>query len=252
MKLRNFFVLKILLTGISVCGALYFGKWSNEPIVYDILVGVFSAMVLICLIDEIANRIDEKEAREKERKKILRAHRIVELYLTYYIALFIDLVTPSNRRSNATNEIPEAFYISDLKDLFRPSLRMPFSASVSCIRNFYVYDNHVNRCFQDMLLNIDFNYYTELENIINEFVHESLFNNMEEVILCDENNSENISNDIAERGQSYAENLAANNSDPALRSNTLFAYVVLYNSLIKKRETIRRYQEYIDSNIKLH
>ena len=60
MKLRNFFVLKILLTGISVCGALYFGKWSNEPIVYDILVGVFSAMVLICLIDEIANRIDEK------------------------------------------------------------------------------------------------------------------------------------------------------------------------------------------------
>lgn len=70
LKGINFLILKIILTVLSACAALYFGNWSNEPILYDISVGVFSAMVLICLIDEIASRIDEKKARENERKKI--------------------------------------------------------------------------------------------------------------------------------------------------------------------------------------
>lgn len=245
---------KIILTLISACAALYFGNWSNESILYDISVGVFSAMVLTWFIDEISSRIDEKKARENERKKILRAHIIIELYLTYYIPLFIDLVTPICRRNNNTLDIPENFSIADLKDLYRPSLRQPFGYTSSCIRNFYIYDNHLNRCFQEMLLNIDFKYYSELEEIINNFVHESLNNNMEDIILSYETNSaqcNSIMNDIATRGQSYAEQLEANNSDQNIRSNILFPYVVLYNSLLRKRDIIRRYQEYIDSNIKM-
>lgn len=71
MKKRGFFILKILITVVSfviVVIAKSNIDWSNlqnnyvdlslvKEIVYDLAVGVFSAMILVWFIDEISNHI---------------------------------------------------------------------------------------------------------------------------------------------------------------------------------------------------
>ena len=71
LKKRGFFILKILITVVSfviVVIAKSNIDWSNlqnnyvdlslvKEIVYDLAVGVFSAMILVWFIDEISNHI---------------------------------------------------------------------------------------------------------------------------------------------------------------------------------------------------
>ena len=86
MKKRGFFILKILITVVSfviVVIAKSNIDWSNlqnnyvdlslaKEIVYDLAVGVFSAMILVWFIDEISNHIQERQSQEKEKAAVCR------------------------------------------------------------------------------------------------------------------------------------------------------------------------------------
>lgn len=92
LKKRGFFILKILITVVSfviVVIAKSNIDWSNlqnnyvdlslvKEIVYDLAVGVFSAMILVWFIDEISNHIQERQSQEKEKAAIKRFDKVIQ------------------------------------------------------------------------------------------------------------------------------------------------------------------------------
>lgn len=95
MNRKKFFCLKIIITVISFIVVILsksiidWSNWSNnyidlalfKEIVYDLSVGVFSAMILVWFIDEINEHIQEKISQAKEIAEITRASKLLQLYI---------------------------------------------------------------------------------------------------------------------------------------------------------------------------
>lgn len=61
-----------------------------KEMVYDLAVGVFSAMILVWFIDEISNHIQERQSREKD-KAIIKRFDKVSWILPRPVAEYTDL-----------------------------------------------------------------------------------------------------------------------------------------------------------------
>lgn len=91
MQKKHFFIIKILLTVISFIFVIIAKSnidWNNfqnnyvdpvlvKEIVYDLSVGIFSAMVLIWFIDEINNHLQERSSQKKEIDAIRRFDKVL-------------------------------------------------------------------------------------------------------------------------------------------------------------------------------
>lgn len=102
MKKKGFTRLKIGITIVSLIVAIITKSdidWSNllnncfelslaKELIYDLSVGVFSAMILVWFIDEIGNRIQERQSQEKEKATIRRFDKVLQQYIEQYITMF--------------------------------------------------------------------------------------------------------------------------------------------------------------------
>lgn len=95
--------IKIVVTAISIIGIFFTRSnidWQNifnnridfgilKEIVYDLSIGVFSAMVLIWIIDEISERNRKRE--ERQRLKVLYRKMIppIKAYYEFYLKLYV-------------------------------------------------------------------------------------------------------------------------------------------------------------------
>ena len=125
---KIFFWLKILITIGSGIGTViiksnidwkhifnnYFDLLLCKEIGYDLCVGIFSAMILVWFIDEINERIQNKENK--------KANRILQQYIERYKLFFYCVVTPIEQRNFEKVEMPLNFTLKDMCELYETSM----------------------------------------------------------------------------------------------------------------------------------
>lgn len=198
IKFRNY---KIAITVVSFLGMLLFKSnidWNNlannyidinrvKEILYDLCIGIFSALVLVWIVDDINNSIQEKKSKENEMKAIKRAHRVIQLYIEKYKKFYYCVTTPISNRSFLDITMEENFNLSDMKDMYRTSLLNTESFSSSSIESFLEAELELREKINYTVSSINFEYYSDIVSLLIKFIECSIRLESRSVILGNKN-----------------------------------------------------------------
>lgn len=186
---KAFFVFKITLTIISFI-IIIFAKYDSllnctlvKEILYDLNIGIFSAMVLIWFIDEINKQIEERKNRHKEAEEILRADRLLRIYMRKYRKFFYCLTTPVYKRNFEKIRIIRNFSLSDMRDMFKPTGLIEEGAYDSSIESFVYAEHELKTQMEVIIKSIDFLYYPKVQEELMRFIEASLKYNRRKIWL---------------------------------------------------------------------
>lgn len=145
-----------------------------KEILYDLSIGVFSAMILVWFIDEIGNHIQERKSQEKERDTIRRFNKIILLYINQYMELFYCVVTPIEERDPENVKLPDIFTLRDMRDLYYPSARLNEKIHGSSVEAFLRVEQELREKFIHIIESHDFEYYPKISEILLGYIQFSL------------------------------------------------------------------------------
>lgn len=263
LKKRGFFILKILITVVSFI-VLVVAKsnidWSNlqntyidfslvKEIVYDLAVGVFSAMILVWFIDEISNRIQEHQSQEKEKASIKRFDKVLQRYIDQYITLFYCVATPLQDRKFDNVEMPEQFTLKDMCDLHQTSTLIQEKFSSGSVEPFLQIELDLRKEFISLVERNEFEYYPQFADIFLSYIQISLHYDSRSAILDAPNRT--IGN---KKLTDFIHDLLENNADDYyqkmlngenISANLAHPYIFLYEMMKEERKLILQYQDEI-------
>lgn len=262
-KRTKFFWWKITITIISLLGVIG-GKssidWSNlsnnhinpafvKDIIYNLSVGVFSAMILVWFIDEISNHIQEHQSKDKEISEIKRFDKVLQCYIKQYVTLFYCVVTPIDKRNFKGVTMPEKFSLSDMRDLHKTSLLIKDKIAGASVETFLQIELELRKEFVSLVERYDFEYHPQFVQIFLEYIQTSLNYDCRDVILDAPNKMIG-----AKKLTDFVHDLLQNEADSFYRkmlngenmdSNIAHPYIFLYEMMQQERKSILQYQEEI-------
>jgi len=251
---KKFFVWKIMLTVISFSSLImirstfdfsdlrnnYIDAVLLREIIYDLSVGVFSAMVLVWFLDAISERIKDTLSKEREKHAIRRTDKSLRHYIRRYVILFNCVSSPLERRNSDSSEMTKNFSLSDMRDMHETSLLLNERLLGSSIESFLEIELEVRNQFTSILRNIDFEYHPVFSEIFLEFVEVSLEYECRNHLLeidRDPNRKKMMKNFLENHADDYYRHPAP--------GNAMYPYALLYEMMQKERETLKKYKHEI-------
>ncbi|MBR3920303.1 MAG: hypothetical protein IKJ47_00035 [Oscillospiraceae bacterium] len=255
MRKRIFLIGKIILTIVSLVGAIVFKinicniSIVYADILYDILVGIFSAMILVWFIDEISTHIQENQSHHKELRAIKRFDSVLQQYFEQYITMYYCVATPISDRKFDNIQMPKQFLLKDMRDLHQPSLLIKEGFTSGSLDSFLQIELDLRKEFVSLIEKYDFEYHPQFVDIFTKYIRASLKYDCRDVI---KDNSNQIKLD-----QSYGElihNLLENNADDYyykikqgenIGSNIAHPYIFIFEMMNIQYQCIVEYQNEI-------
>jgi len=274
LRKRSFTIFKIAITVISLLCAIIFKSqidWANlgnnyidiflvKEILYDLSIGVFSAMILVWFIDEIGNHIKERKSQEKERDTIRRFNKILLLYINQYMELFYCVVTPIEERDPGKVKLPENFTLRDMRDLYYPSARLNEKIHGSSVEAFLRVEQELREKFIHIIESHDFEYYPKISEILLGYIQFSLAFDSRAAILDAPNKTLTSQSDKDAKGvpmtnfihdwlEKEADSFFQKNHDKEnVTVNPLFfPYICLYRMMQQEKKYILQYWEEVEN-----
>lgn len=185
---KKFFLWKVGITAISfflvilIKSEIDWSNWFNnyidwelcKDIIFELSAGVFSAMILVWFIDEINERIQDKDNKYEEIQKIQRADRILQKYIERYELFFYCVVTPIEQREFENIEMPSNFSFKDMKGLYQITTLISEGIFASSIECFSEAEAQLREEIKLTLRDIDFKYFPHIRELLLQFVEISL------------------------------------------------------------------------------
>ena len=261
IKFRNW---KIAITVGSFLGILLFKSnidWSNlsnnyidikrvKEILYDLCIGIFSALVLVWIVDDINNSIQEKKSKENEMEAIKRAHRVIQLYIDKYKKFYYCVTTPISNRSFLDITMKENFNLSDMKDMYRTSLLNTESLSSSSIESFLEAELELREKINYTVSSINFEYYSDIVSLLINFIECSIRLESRSVILGNKNMTvggtayiEQIEDDLIHGDKYYSDFRAGERRT----GHFLNPYIYLAEMMKEERKLLMSYENAIEN-----
>ncbi|TRX07675.1 potassium channel family protein [Flavobacterium gawalongense] len=206
-----------------------------ETILGVITIGLFLNSLSIKHSIEINRSEKEKELKEKfksECDKIIRHNKIIEQNIKFYLTYVKEITTPFITDDNGDDNdatINYNFSINDMKDMFLPSSLMTDNFSDPVIKYFYKHQNILEQSIKKLLLDINFSYWSELEQKSIEFLNNSKTYDFSESILAIP--SYNIGEEKA--SVFFSKSLEDFNGDLEFKKGNFYNQFIALHNLIK-------------------
>ena len=175
---------------------------------------------------------------------------LIKRYLMFYIAITTKIVDRGNIDISKTFD--HKFDLSDMSDMYKPSLYMSDGLLEPAIVLFYKAEEKMCDYMMDMLENIEFKYNEGLYNILEEFLVKSSSFDMRGVILGNmklhgegprKKLSDTIADDLANKSHDWLGMFKRNE----LSDNLIYPYACLYYEIQDQVKILKKYNNYIDS-----
>lgn len=208
-KFALVFVVFILLTIGIVLGFIDGWKWNEY--VSGTLTEIIGIVITVIFVDVMFNKSQKKNARELERKKIIRICRLIDLYLLRYIVYFDQLTNHPgdifdckistignaqgilihldstcammmNNNQNMfykTNEIINYIHFSCLYEDSHIFIAGGFRLKIDC---FYYYEKKIIKALKRLLTEVNFEYYKDIERLVLRFLDVSISNDISDFV----------------------------------------------------------------------
>jgi len=265
--LRN--ILVVLSIFLLVFGSGIFIIVCNFPFLsngcwQDLLIGISAN--LICSIitvafvkyyfDKTEERKKTEDGKEKERLKILQYNRIAQILRKRYNYYFNALVSPpiDGRLNVEQCKLKEKIEFRELSALYLPPVIAGIDTFTkkSAVEFFFNVEYDMREFFVGMIKQIDFDYYCECRNILERFVKVSFDYLSWDIILKlpqlefgekKETLISGISQSIAQESTDNALSYLRNDYD----GKGLAPYYLLFQMLVKEKDLLLKYDEFIYS-----
>ena len=263
MSQKQFKNLKIWITILS-CILSFFMKsnidWTNfqnnyvdwqlvKEILYDLSVGVFSAMILVWFIDEINNKMQERKSQLREKDVIKRFDKVLQNYIKQYELTFYCVATPLLERKFQNVYMPERFTLKDMRDLYQPSLLLRDKLSSCSIDSFLKIELELRKEFISLVEQHDFEFYPQFSELFLSYIQTSLaFDNRQAILDVPSRMMGNrkLADFVHELLDVHADNYyqrILNGED--IGPNMAYSYIFLYEMMKAERKIILKYKEEI-------
>ena len=218
-KFELIFVVAILIIAILILG--FIDGWRLSEYISGIMTEIIGIIITVIFVDVLFNKSQERNAREFEKKKILRICRLIDLYLPRYIIYFNQLTNhPSNifdceigelqnspgflihSNNNCmmimnndqmmffkTGEDINYIHFSCLYESSRLFIAGGFRSNIDC---FYYFERKIKEAFIRLLTEVNFEYYKDMEKVVLGFLDTSITNDVSDFI---ENNKKVVYRD---------------------------------------------------------
>lgn len=207
----------------------------------------FCSILTVTFVKFYIDDVDVKKKNERELTKLIRFSRVADILLKKYIFYYNILVTPIDVKNDHVigNKLREDFNFSDLRDCYVMTLLVTDELTQPRIERFFKKEEDLANYFQKMLVNIDFEFFPEIREVLFKFVG---------VVLSFDNRNVIISNYKVQFGDGkclkdfISEYIANETKDwvsmmdrGELQGNVLIPYVMLYKALKEEALLINQY-----------
>lgn len=214
-------------------------SWSDYEC--NIATELFGILITIIFVDNLFNRHNKNKAKQDEKSKIIRNHKIICIYITFYARQLHCITTAMEKRFKSNVQLEKEFSLQDLQYLYAPTLLLTESIQQSSIECFFKYEQELKNAFINTLNTIDFEFYPHVSKIIENFIEISTAFDVRAVILDNKKNNTLLdlfismlkSDEIYERYEEYKNN--------RLRSNGILPYLMLYDMLKEEQKILLSY-----------
>lgn len=218
----------------------------NESFLKDYVRGSFTEtlgiIITLIFVDKIFNSYEEKINKKEERKKILRVNKLLKAKIDQYILYTYMLITPLDDRNDGEPvKLTEGFKFNDMYDLFRPSLLI-FDDNKSVVLKSLDQQNEIKKLIDNILLTIDFKFYSEIETLFLEHTSTMSKFNIYDGIERD-SKIEEVTTIICRMIKEHTGTLEYR------KSNIINTYIALYNLINLNIEFIAKYEKVINALI---
>jgi hypothetical protein len=277
-NLALLFVVFILIIIAFIIGFIDGWKWSDYTSgVFTEIIGI---IITVIFVDVLFNNSQEKNARELEKKKILRICRLIDLYLERYIIYFNQLtnhpgnifdceimelrnspgilIHSSNNCMMVMNNNQNMFYKTDeyinyihfscLYEFSRLFISGGFRLNIDC---FYYFEKRIKKAFIRLLTEVNFEYNKDMEKIVLKYLDTSISNDVSDFI---ENNKKVVYEDNSKKRklkiESDTKTLASRNFNESQDFDNshrgLQPYQMLKTMLNEERDILHQYIKIIN------
>jgi hypothetical protein len=157
-----------------------------ETILGVITIGLFLNSISIKKSIELSQAQKEKDEKEKfqlECEKILRHNKIIEQNMQFYLS-YANYVAVSRNDRDSDKLLSKSFTLNDMKDMFRPTYRMTDNFQEPAIKYYYKHQAALEESIKNLVLDINFSYWKDLEQHCIEFLSNCKTYNFSESLLA--------------------------------------------------------------------
>ena len=251
-------VISIILLGFawSTLGVSSFTEHYVD-VINSCLVGIATNLVgivvTVSFVQYFIDKQDKEQEKREETNKILRYHRYMQALIRRYQMFYLSITTRLEKRSESVRldcVFDSQFKLSDMADMYQPSLYVAEGFSDSSIELFYKAEHEMKEYLLRMLENIDFKYHPDLARLLLEFTVKSTDSDVSGQILERAKMKKISSRDAAieivekmmvDETTDWVKEYRQGN----LRGNVILPYVMLYDTIQDQARMIKEYIEYI-------
>lgn len=221
--------------------------------IHNFLMGIFTGLVILiftaCFIQYLFNIQDKKDRKQKEKEHIMRFNRILNIYITEYKKAISQLVEPYNQSLEI--DFPEDFDFSSLKNMY--NICLDFRASfgkATIIDMFFQKENNLENKIIETLERINFDYYTDIYEVLIDFINYSEGLNTRHYIANAHTvkaNNKTIKDIAIELIKEYNGNIEEDWRNKKYYSHVLTPYILLYFMIKNEIDILKKYEELINN-----
>lgn len=226
-------------------------KESINNILIGLATNLLGIVVTISFVQYFLDKQDIENEKKEEIAKIKRYDKYMKILINIYLRNYIALTTrlTDRRDINVEEAFNHSFKLSDMADMYKPSLFINEDYFVSTIELFFQAEERINDYMLKMLENIDFKYNETLCDIIQDFVIESAKYNLRGQILGNrykKNGNKMLSDDVVNNMLDDSVNWIEMYEKGELFNNIMWPYIVFYYSIQEQVKRIKCYKEYMN------
>lgn len=240
----------IFICLIAIDFALNESQAKISGYVCNIATEFLGILITYFVIQRLFNKQNISKEKQEEKAKILRYNEIISIYIDYYKRYFYCVTTPIDSRDFKNITFNNDFKLKDMCDLHKLSLLVTTPLYKPAIELFYEYERELRKIFENIIFNIDFKYYKEIQEVITHFIQLSLMCDVKDAIISQKNTFIGDKKTIDEVNEmlkaEYIEEQYIQYKQNTLISNAATSYFILYDLMQGECAILNRYEELIN------
>lgn len=161
----------------AICSLLFssdlLGSWTLPWLkewLYDLSMGILSALVLGIILEIYNNRYQEKLEREREEGSLKTAIEVLNITINDYYLSVYELTTPMQKRFKGNDAINFDFTIHDLEDMFEKPFILKKNIFGTTLEEYLRSEKELVEDIEYFLSTNTFKYHSKIENCLIKFL----------------------------------------------------------------------------------
>ena len=238
----------IIFTLMQINSFIYGTTYENYII--GIVTGFIELIITVSFVQYVFDNKKMNDEKQNELERISRLNIILSLYIENYTIYYNKISTPmGNERGKVSSKVfKKDFKLSDMYDLYKPSLLMRDEMYKSVIEMFYVMEKNIREIMIQILINQEFKYYVCIRDLFLGFIDISIKYDSSEAVISYKNLNMRSNLDISKFLKEDADDLFEKFKEGNLENgNLVHPFIMLYYAMLFEANILEQYNNFIKS-----